>query len=479
MASGVDESSAGTEVDFVALLNGNIANKKQNLSDQFVRLRKILDEKENSITNQIDKMHKEKQEEIGNLQEMRSHSIALKRIMSKKSNLLQLGNVNIEDSIAEIEDQLSTLPTIENKWDLDNVENSLVNMNAQEVSGSVDTPGNASKMNVEFEILASIAKGSESSLGQLSKELGGIVVDEDTGHVYIADMGNSCIQVFGRDGVYLSTISHELMVSPSSISISGKHVYACNRKCGECNIKSRKNKEQCLCRTDSLQCKFYNQYLLKFSKKDGQIIAFTNINSSLGLISADNRSLYLYSYGYQTKFTFGINEITLSTSTNVVESLVRYDEIFQTENTLSLSNQGFPSGSGCLNCAEKVTPVVAMQAFEDEVHLLYRNTHIKSFNLKTGLQREIQLQNLTATIPRLISDLCWNGKTNGKLLLTDSKNNLLIVISQLGRLYCELDVRNKNNDLVSPVAISRGAHSYSIISSTGEECWMLHGLKLA
>ena len=34
------------EVDYVATLNGNIANKKQNLTDQFVRIRKILDEKE-------------------------------------------------------------------------------------------------------------------------------------------------------------------------------------------------------------------------------------------------------------------------------------------------------------------------------------------------------------------------------------------------------------------------------------------------
>ena len=478
MASGVDESPAVTEADYVVVLNGNIKNKKQNITDQFIRIRKFLDEKETSITNQIDRIHKEKQEEIGNLQEMRSHSIALKRIMDKKPNAIQLGNVNIGDSITELEDQLSTLPAIEDKWDLDNIENLLVNINAQKLS--VETPDDANKITAEFEVLATIAKGSESNLGHLSKQLGGMVADVETGRVYIADRGNHCIQVFGRNGTYLLTISHELMVSPSSISISGKHVYACNRKRGGCHINSRKDPaNQCLCRTGSLQCKFYNQYLLKFSKKDGQIIAFTNINSSFGLISANNSSLYLYSYGYQTKFTFGINEITLSLGTSVAESVVRYDEIFQTENTLSLSNQAFPSATGCLNCAEEATPVVAMQAFEDEVHILYRNASIKSYNLKTRLQREIQLGNLTATIPRLISYLCWDGKANGKLILTDSKNNLLIVISQLGRVCGELDVRDNNKELISPVAISRGAQMYTIISSSGEDNWMLHELKLA
>ena len=478
MASGANESPAESEMDYLAVLNENVAKRKRNLSDQFVRIRSVLDEKETATKSRIDRLHTEKQEEIGSLQEMRSHSIALKRIMEKKSNAMQLGNVNIEESIAEIEDKLSSLPVIEEKWDLENIEKLLLNVNTQEVS--VDTADDASKIiTAEFEIIDCIAKGSEPSLGQLSKQLGGMITDEETGQLYIADRGNNCIQVFGRDGRFLFTISHELMVSPSSISISGKHVFVCNRKSGECNINSSKNKQnQCLCRQSYPQCKFYNQFLLKFCKKDGQIIAFTNINSSFGLISADNKSLYLYSYGYQTKFTFGINEITLNINENLVESIIRYNEIFQTEDALSLSVSTFPGSNGCLNCEEEVTPILAMQAFEDEVHLLYRNAFIKSYNLKTRLQRQIQLQNLTATIPRLITYLCWDGTTNGKLILTDSKNSLLIVVSQLGRLYTELDVRDKDRELVSPVAISRGPHSYDILSSSGEQFWMLHSLKL-
>ena len=458
------------EVDYVALLNTNIANSKQKLTEQFSQIRQLLDENETAIMKQINEIHQQRQEAVGSLQEMRSHSIALQKLMSKNVNPIQLGTGNIEDSILQITDQLIALTEVEDKWNLDKVKELLLGVNAQTRTDTIVAPETELKQTAEFEFVDNISKGNETQLGHLSNTLGGMVADTETGSIFIADTGNNCIQVYGRTGTYLLTITHELLVAPSSVALSGKYLYSCNNKLGECH---KNDYIPCNCR-QGYTCKFYNQFLLKFSKRDGQMISFFNINASFGLISATNQSLYLYSCGYTTDFTHATNELSISPNANANERIVGYDEVFQTDKTLSLFTGVLP-GTGCLNCSPHTIPVIAVQAFEDEFHLLCRNGQIKSFNLKTGLRREI---NVTSMVPRTLSYFCWDREINGNLLLTDTQNKQVVVVSQLGRFHSAVEVKNKDNELISPAAISRGSNAYYTISSNGEDNWMIHVLKL-
>ena len=473
------EPGASVEVDYVALLNGNIANSKQKLTEQFSQIRRLLDENETAIMKQINEIHQQKQKAVSNLQEMRSHSIALQKLMSENVNPIQLGPGNIEDSILQITDQLITLTEPEDKWNLDKVKELLLVVNTPTKSDTVEAPETEFKPTAEFEILDNISKGNETQLGHLSNTLGGMVVDNETENVFIADKEHSCIQVYSSTGTYLLTISHELLVAPSSIALSGKYIYSCNNKLGKCT-KSQ-NVALCDCFSTSryhgynYKCKFYNQFLLKFSKRDGQMISFSNIDASFGLISATNQSLYLYSCGYSANFTYAIKELSTNPSTDTHQRIVSYDQVFQTDKTLSIFTGTLPGSTGCLNCNPESIPVTAVQSFEDEFHLLYKNAHIISFNLKTGLRREI---NVTATGPKLLSYFCWDKEINGNLLLADTQNKQVVVVSQLGRFHFAVEVKNKDNELISPVAISRGPHKYYTISSNGDDNWILHGLKL-
>ena len=389
--------------------------------------------------------------------------------MSKNVNPIQVGPGNIEDSILQITDQLIALTEVEDKWNLDKVKELLLGVNAQTKTDTIEAPEIEFKPTGEFEILDKISKGNETQLGHLSNTLGGMVVDDETGNIFIADIENNCLQVYSRTGTYLLTISHELLVAPSSIALLGKYIYSCNNKLGECGATQ---KTPCNCH-QGYSCKFYNQFLLKFSKRDGQMISFFNINSSFGLISANNQSLYLYSCGYATTFTQATNELSIITKNiNTNQRIVSYNEVFQTDKTLSLVTGKL---LGCLNCNPNIIPVIAVQAFEDEFHLLYRNAQFISFNLKTGLKREI---NIKTTVPRVLSYFCWDREMNGNLLLTDTQNKQIVVVSQLGRFHFAVEVKNKDNELIPPVAISRGSNSYYTISSNGDDNWMLHELKL-
>ena len=60
--------ASSVEVDYVALLNTNITNSKQKLTEQFSQIRKLLDENETAIMKQINEIHQQKQESVAKIQ---------------------------------------------------------------------------------------------------------------------------------------------------------------------------------------------------------------------------------------------------------------------------------------------------------------------------------------------------------------------------------------------------------------------------
>ena len=466
MASGfgqdIEMSTATPETDYISVLNDNVRKAKELIKNRFVRFHAELNKREITILQNIDQIYKENLKQIQSLGDIRSQSLTMKSMLSKQPHPLQVGPTcsQLEESIGQIEQKLSTLSSVEGNWDLDRIEDSL---KTAVTENQHLTPNIATESIPQLQITCNLKKGQSSELGELSGQIGDMEVDQETGHIYIADKGNNCIQVYKKDGEFLHAISHHLLVSPNSICLSPAFLYSCNYKREFCNH----NKDTQQPGYRHWLCTFTNQCLIKFSKADFQVISFILIDASFGLISVSypSNNFILYRVGYDKRFEFGSPHVSLKPKeTALTHSLVCYNDIFQITINTPLTFQ-VSTDKYCLNSTPSHIQVIGMQAFENEVHFLMESV-IQSFNLQGKLLREITLNVIMGFYSQscTLSSMCWDGQTNGRLILTDTPSNNIVIISQLGRFYKQIQTENSMNLAIKPIVI---------VSSGTQSCFIL------